>query len=114
MTFPVANQDVLQTQMDQLRNGNANVRRQAVASLGVLGRAAPAAITALADALHDFDSQVRKEAALALGRTGPRAKADVPALLSALVDESEVVRRAAAEVLGRPVAPAGNWRVHPG
>lgn len=115
--------------IDAMREGDFEVRREAVRSLGkqgvqsavpalvealkdehagvrwiavgALGKIeGPAAVAALSKGLIDDDAGVRWMAADALGRKGPAAHSALPALVRALRDEDSEVRQSAAYALG--------------
>jgi HEAT repeat protein len=81
-----------------LRDGDGDVRRQAVSTLVEIG--APAATPGLIEALASADAAVRREAAQALAEIGPPAPAAVPGLSRALDDSEVEVRQLAVEALG--------------
>ena len=84
-----------------LRDSFANVRSNAVQSLGELGQASPEVVAALIAALHDSNVTVRSSAAASLGQLGQASPEAVAALGAALHDSDVNVRRRAAESLGR-------------
>ena len=83
----------------KLRGSDPSARRQAVLTLGELGRHSPKAVQALVEALNDPEERVRFMAAAALGKVGPTAEPAVPALLEALEDKA--AGNAAADSLAR-------------
>ncbi len=95
--------------IEDLKDEDEEVRRDAAAALGDIGPAAAKnkdAVPALIVALKkDEDEEVRRNAATALGKIGPVAaknKDAVPALIIALKkDVDEEVRRNAAIALGK-------------
>ncbi|MEZ4677613.1 MAG: HEAT repeat domain-containing protein [Caldilineaceae bacterium] len=78
-----------------------NVRSRAAASLGQLGQASPAVVSALVAALGDEEWNVRYSAAASLGQLGQASPAVVSALVAALGDEEWNVRYSAAASLGQ-------------
>lgn len=89
---------------DALSNPDAEVRKEAVRSLGKLQERAPLdadqVIPPLLDALADRDPGVRTIAATYLGIIHQHGEDVVPALVEMLKDESPEVRTAAATALG--------------
>jgi len=88
-----------------LSDPDANVRREAAASLGRIGPDAAAAAPALAASLQDEDIKVRTTAAHSLGQIGPGADAAIPALVDAMCGPHLILGRLAAQALGR-IGPA--------
>jgi hypothetical protein len=86
--------------LEQLQARDRSLRLQAAAALGLRGRKARPALSALTLALKDEDVHVRRLAALALGDLGADAPAAVAALIEALHDKHPGVRRRAAVALG--------------
>ena len=84
-----------------LQGPDVRARKKAVARLGNVGTADPAAVPALANALKDPDARVRAEAALALLKIGPAATEAAPALAEARNDPDATVRSRAAAALDR-------------
>lgn len=62
------------------KDPNPKLRKTAVAKLGNVGTAYPAALPAVIGALNDSDPAVRCEAILALVRSGPAANEAIPTL----------------------------------
>ena len=93
--------------LGQLRQPNPAERRQAVKVLGGVGKADPAVLPGLIEAVRDTDPAVRSEAVLALLRIGPDAREAVPALTEAQADPDPTVRAQAAKALER--IQGGNW-----
>jgi HEAT repeat protein len=87
--------------VEALRDRDPKVRRRAVAALGHVGAADPAAVPALGGALKDRDPSVRDAAALALLNLGPASSAAAPALEAAQADRDSKVRAHAAQALAR-------------
>lgn len=77
-----------------------------------LGRIGPAAVPALAQALHSDDPEVRLKAVEVLARMGSDARDAVPDLVTLLDDQDDRIRKAATRTLGRigpdaaPAVPA--------
>jgi HEAT repeat protein len=99
--------------MKELNNPDAEVRRQAIFSIGAIGPDAGDAVPALAAILRDDDDPaIRSEAALALSKMAPASRGAVEALAGALKDELPLVRMNAAIALlrlgeeARPAVPA--------
>lgn len=87
--------------LEDLKNAQPRVRREAAEELGRIGGAARAAIGALEQASKDAIGEVRVAAAAALAAIDPaRADAAVGVATEALKDKSDIARRAAARVLG--------------
>lgn len=84
-----------------LKHPDADVRRAAAKSLGMIGADAKDAVPALAKALTDEDALVRVSAAFALYKIGPDAREAAPALADALSDQMPLVRMDAAMALCR-------------
>jgi HEAT repeat protein len=88
--------------MDALDSPDAQARRKAVHSLGMIGTDAEEAVPALAAVMReDPDVTVRIEASLALFRMAPASRSAVPALAEALGDDEPLVRMNAANTLFR-------------
>jgi HEAT repeat protein len=66
--------------MQALRDPSPAVRKKAVAKLGNVGTADPAALPALKEALNDRDARVRQEAIVALVKLGSDAQSATAAL----------------------------------
>lgn len=96
-----ADADPLLTLVRALADPNRVVRKSAGAALKALGRALPAAVTALIEALKDDDKQVRQAAARTLGRIGREAIGASGSLVRTLWDENAEVRAEAAQAIGR-------------
>lgn len=86
----------LATLIEDLKDGDSQVRHKAATALRALGPDARDAVPALAAALKDPDRDARHEASCALGSIGPAA---VPALIIAIKDVDGNVRREAAWAL---------------
>jgi HEAT repeat protein len=85
-------QDLIAT----LKDPDPNMRYWAARELGkAKGSDAPAAVTALTNALTDQDANVRMGAAYALGDLGPEAKSALPAIRKATKDPAKEVREGA-------------------
>jgi HEAT repeat protein len=84
-----------------LRDPDVRVRKRAVASLGNVGPADPAAMPALMQAVSDRNAKVRGEAILALLKLGPAAKDAIPVLTQAQRDPDAQVRNYATKALER-------------
>ncbi len=105
----------VQRVLDDLKNSNVEVRRNAADALAEIGSKLAvealldALVEALLDALKDSDEDVRRRVAEALGEIGSRQEAwgqtgsekVVEALLDALKDSEKSVQRSAAEALGQ-------------
>ena len=87
--------------VDELKRPDPKARKKAVAALGQVGKADPAAIPALAGALADADARVRGEAVLALLKIGPDAKEALPALESLRRDREPTIRDHAGKAIAR-------------
>jgi HEAT repeat protein len=87
--------------VESLTAPSPKVRKRAVAVLGHVGDADPAAIPALISALKDPDGGVREQAVIALLNLGAQARNAVPALEQALHDREARVRTVAARALER-------------
>jgi vesicle coat complex subunit len=86
----------------ELKDKDAEVRRNAALGIGSIGPEAKAATPALVPVLKDSDKNVRVAAATALWRMGSAAKAAAPGLVEALKgDEETQVRMMAAYALGK-------------
>ncbi len=99
--------------IDALNSPDAETRRHAIFSLGMLGSYAEDAVPPLADImLTDADPGLRIEASLALSKMTPASRTAVPALGQALSDREPLVRMYAACTLfrlhedSRPAVPA--------
>ena len=84
-----------------LHDSDVRVRKRAVAALGNVGSADPAAIPALMEAVSDRNAKVRGEAILALLKLGPAVKDAIPVLTQAQKDPDAQVRTYAAKALER-------------
>jgi HEAT repeat protein len=84
-----------------LQDQDTRARKKAVAALGNVGAADPAAIPALISALKDNDAGVRAAATLALLKIGPDAQDAADALAEAQKDRDQKVREYAAKALQR-------------
>ncbi len=84
-------------------DGDAQVRRAAIRTLGGLGGRTRTEIPRVIEALTDPDAEVRLVAAtyLATGRPGARSAALIPALVRTLADPDPRVRKGSAATLGR-------------
>jgi HEAT repeat protein len=87
--------------LDEAKKPDPKARRKAVRELGHVGKADPAALPAVTEALKDRDVEVRREAALALLNLGADAKEAEPALVEAGKDGDKTVREYAAKALER-------------
>jgi HEAT repeat protein len=87
--------------LEELKSSDPAARKKAITALGHLGKADPAAIPALIEALHDNNAVVRDAAVLALLNLGPDAKDAVPALTNATKDKDANVRAHAAKAVER-------------
>ncbi|HLW66010.1 MAG TPA: HEAT repeat domain-containing protein [Gemmataceae bacterium] len=85
--------------LQELKSQDPKARKKAVTALGHVGKADPAAIPALIDALHDGDAGVRDASVLALLNLGSDAKEARPALTEATNDKDATVRDHAAKAL---------------
>jgi HEAT repeat protein len=86
----------------ELKDKDAEVRRNAALGIGYIGAEAKPAAPALAAALKDSDKNVRLAVATALWRLGPNGKAAAPGLIDAFKsDEEPQVRVMAAFALGK-------------
>jgi HEAT repeat protein len=86
----------------ELKDKDAEVRRNAALGIGYIGPEAKPAAPALAAALKDGDKNVRLAVATALWRLGPNARAAAPGLLDAFKSDEEIqVRVMAAYALGK-------------
>ena len=96
--------------LEELKNAQPRVRRDAAEELGRIRGAARAAIPALEQVLRDPIAEVRMAAAGALAAIDPsRTDAAVQIAVEALKEKSDAARRAAAWVLGeleKKAAPA--------
>jgi hypothetical protein len=75
-----------------LHDSDVRLRKRAVAALGNVGPADPAAIPALIEAVSDRNAKVRSEAILTLLKLGPAAKDAIPILTQAQKDPDAQVR----------------------
>jgi HEAT repeat protein len=91
-----AAEDTVADLIDKLKDANGTVRLRAAGTLGDRGRAARAAVPALAAALADPLDSVRRRASRALAQVGRPA---VPELIKALASPSFPARARAAEAL---------------
>jgi HEAT repeat protein len=110
--FPQDKKEI-QTLINQLKDPEVNVRRDAALALGKIGSDAKAAVPALIEVLNDKNKDVLWHAVLALGNIGPKSKAaafglegfvlvdnaPVPALIEALKEGNADVRGSAAQAL---------------
>ena len=87
--------------IDELKRPDFKARKKAVAALGQVGKADPAAIPALVGALTDSDGRVRDESVLALLKIGPDAKEALPALENLRRDRETTIRDHAAKAIAR-------------
>jgi HEAT repeat protein len=87
--------------VEALKDPDAKLRKKAVAKLGNVGQADPAALPAVLDALKDPDARVRTEAVQAVLKFGSGAKKAVPALTELQQDPDPQVRSSAVAVLGK-------------
>lgn len=85
--------------LEQLRNPDILLRRQACRELGSLPAEASRTVPPLIEALRDEDAHVRHDAAMALGKLGPEARPAVSSLIAALGDKDKRVHAAAAAAL---------------
>lgn len=85
---------VLETLLD---NKSAGYRYDAAHALGEIGKAAQAALPALAKTLRDSDESVVQQAAAAMSQIGARA---VPLLIDAIAADNATARRSAVVALG--------------
>jgi HEAT repeat protein len=104
--------EVLAGLLTRLRHADARVRAEAAYDLGQLGRAARAAVPALARALADPDAHVNLHAGEALARIGGHVVRALPVIRAMLRAKDTAVRVQAAGVLAdlgpvaRPALPA--------
>jgi HEAT repeat protein len=87
--------------LQELKSQDPKARKKAVTALGHVGKADPAAIPALIEALHDNDASIRDAAVLALLNLRSDAKEAVPALNEATKDKDATVRAHAVKALER-------------
>ena len=87
--------------IQDLKNENWDVRRNAAHALSNIGPRAKEAIPALIVVLKDKEEVVRNRAARALGMIGLEVTTVVPALIRTLKDEDWHVRMIVVEALGR-------------
>jgi HEAT repeat protein len=85
--------------LQQLKQPDVVLRRQACRELAGLPAAAAQTVPALAEALRDESWYVRHDAAVALGKLGPAAADALPELVGALKDKEKRVRTVAATAL---------------
>jgi HEAT repeat protein len=86
--------------VDELKSPDPKHRKEAVAKLGNVGTADPAAFPAVCGALKDADPKVRREAVLAVLKFGETAREAVPLLEDVRKnDRDPQVREAAARAL---------------
>ena len=95
--------------VEQLKEGDSVMRKNAVKALGKIGPAAKEAIPEILQSLRDKDSDLRKAAVEALGKIGSEdGEALVPIVIETFKDkeEEDSVRGYAAEALGtiRPIS----------
>ena len=86
--------------VDELKRPDPKARKKAVAALGQVGKADPAAIPALAGALADADARACA-AVLALLKIGPDAKEALPALENLRHDREPTIRDHAGKAIAR-------------
>lgn len=87
---------------------DADIKRELVASLGLLGEKGGPALKALAAALADADDEVRRTAARVLGTFGPAANAVSADLYKAFAtDKVKDVRIDALRAFGSAIGPTG-------
>lgn len=87
---------------------DADLRRELVASLGLLAEKPAPVVKALAAALFDADDEVRRAAARVLGTFGPAAAPAADDLFKALAtDKVKDIRVDAVRALGSAVGPTG-------
>src|SRR5262245_27416334 len=87
--------------IDELKSAEPKARVAAVKALGHAGKADPAALPAVIEALRDRTASVRAAAALVLIQVGPDAADAVPALTELRQDRDAQVRSYAARALER-------------
>jgi HEAT repeat protein len=87
--------------LQQLQQGDAAQRLEAIHHLGRQQTVDAEVVKALTAALKDDNSFVRRDAAATLAKFGPEARAAVPSLLVARRDRQRSVRRAAEAALAR-------------
>jgi HEAT repeat protein len=85
----------------ELKSSDPKARMTAVKALGHAGKADPAALPAVIEALRDRTVSVRAAAALVLLQVGPDAADAVPALTELRQDKDPQVRSYAARALER-------------
>lgn len=90
----------------ELRNPDAQRRRDGANGLGKLGPAAAIAVPELMETVKDKDSAVQLAAIDALVLMGAQAKRAVSALLQALLDPNEQIQMAALEALPKVGQPS--------
>ncbi len=93
-------EDGTNTLLPLLEDEDANVRREAVKSLGVAGVGDPRASAALLGILKDSDTRVVGAAAVALGGIGGRSDREGQALADLLFNHQSSIRSSAAYGLG--------------
>jgi HEAT repeat protein len=87
---------------------DADIKRELVTSLGLLGEKSDAAVRALGAALADADEEVRRRAARVLGNFGTAGAPAVDQLFKVLTtDKATDVRVDAVRALGSALGPAG-------
>lgn len=74
--------------IEQLRNPDLRMRRQAAEILARIGPEAELAVPALLQALNDPDPDLRKSAIRAIGQIGPAAAPAIPSLIHTLQQEA--------------------------
>lgn len=85
----------------RFKDSDANVRLDALSTLGTKGKSAHPYVSQMAMLLEDVDARVRLAAVVALGRMGEAAHLHASELAGRLDDTSEDVRQAVALALGR-------------
>jgi HEAT repeat protein len=110
LSMSLAAADDVPELVKQLKDGDAEARRNAAKALGESGSAAREVVPALIAALRDGDRYVRRFAARSLGEMGPAAKPAVPALNAILRDgrDNKEVLDAVATALGKIGDGAGS------
>jgi HEAT repeat protein len=110
LSVSLAAADEVPELIKQLKEGDAEARRNAAKSLGESGSAAREVVPALIAALRDSDRYVRRFATRSLGELGPAAKPAVPALNAILREgkDGKEVLDAAATALGKIGDGAGS------
>jgi HEAT repeat protein len=87
--------------LGELKQPDAKARKKAVQALGHVGKADPAALKAVAEAVQDRDPAVRREALTALMNLGPDAREVESAVEAAARDSDPTVRALAGKALER-------------